>query len=553
MAKEIRNNKYLSGLYQFLGWAIKYATWDNPIVRGTDAAIKAVSATPAMPQETWFERHSTVAARVVWWCALCGALLKEGTIDVAPVVDAMGHWITQNNFEDLKLNPKNSERWADAVVGIHPYVLAHIISSEGFIEKAYDDNGGNGTLTLGSGFTINDKIHRDFAKKILGRHVGNGASITVAENRILVSEWLKQKIYPQIQQNLTRSIDSRLFVILAVAAYNKGSNTYAPGNSGHPVIQAINDGKSPDEIAATYVRAFSGIQGTKWGGLPNKFGLSALYYQGAVQDTTILNAIAEAPYTLEKHIRQNNNRLVTYDNKTNAARANGLYNPGNIDSLMLLTKYRKTQGTVQEPVKNYLTPHQCDVIQQGKLAAHVADFQDSIVHVTPQKMDASDELNAAGEEFYFDKKYAQAVEKFKAAIQKKPQNYIAYSNLAISYYKMDKYADGLKVVQDLIKSSHFAGMPDDIRGYTYYNVALCRMALGDNAQDTTAAAEHYTLARANLKLAEKFSGCVHEDMRKTLDAKINPAPHMRAAAAKVKSQSAPQKGRAPVRPKQEGR
>lgn len=59
----------------------------------------------------------------------------------------------------------DSAQWRQMTDAVHPYVLSHVISSEGFIRQLYDDNGGRGTLTIGSGFTLNDKVHRDFAKK----------------------------------------------------------------------------------------------------------------------------------------------------------------------------------------------------------------------------------------------------------------------------------------------------------------------------------------------------------------------------------------------------
>lgn len=524
MSSQVHNN-LSAEIVKFLAWAVKYVTWDNQVVHTLEKGIHA-----SWP-ETWLGRHSGVSARLLWLFALGGAVISAST-ENNKAGDKIVTPYAAKNFDDLKLNPKNQETWATDIAGVHAYVLAHIISSEGFIAQAYDDNAGNGTLTLGSGFTINDRAHRDFAAHVLGRHIGNGARITVDENRQLVSQWLKQRIYPKIRQNLKRPVDSRLFVILAVAAYNKGENIYDAGNSGRPVIDAINAGKPKDDIIAAYVRAFAGIQGTRWGGLPNKYGLCALYYQGAVNDTTILNSIAEAPYTIGTYIKENKGRLVTYEGEKSTARANGIYNPGNIDELMLLVKKRVTKGTPQQPVANYLSQSQCQIIRQGRLGSDAADFQDFILNQNNEKLDASDELNAAGEELYFDKHYASAVKKFQAAIDKKPQNYIAYSNLAISYYKIGQPADGLATVQKLIRAEFFDDMPDDIRGYTYYNVALCRMALGDGAKNPKIQQEHYAMAMANLKLAEKFSGHAHKQMHDILKSKMTPSK--KSVAAKMR-------------------
>lgn len=518
-------------IINFLSWAVKFAFLDNPVTHGVQRVLDHVG------RGTFIEQRAKFLSNVLWWFMLSSVALNV----IYP--DKEINTVKEKKFDGFKLNPLDKESWKNDVDGVHPYVLAHVISSEGFIKQAYDDNGGDGTLTLGSGFTINDITHRQFAQKILGRYVGNGAHITIDENRVLVSEWLKQKIYPKIQQNLRVPVDSRLFVILAVAAYNKGANIFAPGNSGRPVIDAINAGRDRDEINAAYVRAFAGIRGTQWGGLPNKYGLCALYHQGVINDTTIIESIAEAPYTLERHIRKNGGRLVTYEAKNRAARANGVYNPGDLDSLMKRTKYRVTKGCVQQPVRKYLTLVQCDVIDRGVLGKSGADFQDYIAKKAPEKLDESDELNIAGEELYFNKKYAAAIEKFKLAIDTKPHNYIAYSNLALSYYKMGRYADGLKVVQELIHSPYFAQMPNDIRGYTYFNVALCRMELGNGAQNASQSSEHYTKALANLNLAEKYSSRSYNTIKETLNKKIRPIDNKQAEkmrrATKVLKKASP--------------
>ena len=105
---------------------------------------------------------------------------------------------------------------------------------------------------------------------------------------------------------------------------------------------------------------------------------------------------------------------------------------------------------------------------------------------------------------------------FDAALKSNPRNYIAYSNLSIAYYKMGKYDEGLRVVQNLIKSQYLRDMPSDIKGYTYFNAALCRTAMGDAASDESARQQHYDMAMKNLRLAQKFSPCRQGQERDTL-------------------------------------
>ncbi len=478
----------------------------DQINQGIDVVIGAVNRARYNPN---------LATRVL--CAMMLAASVGGVIEYKLQDGQEDVW---GNFDHFNVTPHSDpdQRRSD-LDAVHPYVLAHIISSEGFIARAYDDNAGRGTLTLGSGFTIDDADHRRFASRILGRHVGNGASISIEENRILVSAWLHERIYPKICRDIKVPISGRLFVILAVAAYNKGDNIFAPGNSGASVAAAINSGAGANDIVAAYVSAFAGIRGTQWGGLPNKYGLCALYYLGHVSDTALLQSVAEAPYALESKIKENGGRLVTYQGRSNRARATGVYNPGNLDSLLLSVKKRVTKGSVQLPIASYLTPYQCSVIQSGRLAHGGIEFID-VASIQPvQNMSPSQEQNATGEEFYFNGQYADAIKYFKKAVESDPRNFIVYSNMALTYHKMGRSGDGLNIIQDLIHSSYFGEMPDDIRGYTYYNVAMCRMGMGDQARQVAARNKHYDMAIANLKLAEKYSGQSHSDLRRLLETK----------------------------------
>ena len=127
-------------------------------------------------------------------------------------------------------------------------------------------------------------------------------------------------------------------------------------------------------------------------------------------------------------------------------------------------------------------------------------------------------------DIYFDGNYKKAITKFKAALDKDPELYIVYSNLSLCYYKMGQYEDGLRVVQGLIESNYLKGMPNDIRGYTYYNAALCRAALGDKSKDAGQRHEHYVMAMNNLELAKKFSGNQYatfsDELQKKLGRKV---------------------------------
>lgn len=525
-----------AGGSQFLLTLARWLTADNVFLRKMEKyfsqkKVKLNQDGKPKTMSSSIKNNPNAYAHILWLLGLVavGYVGAEYGPDAVQKIKKIVSNKKSKEFKDFIIDPTvDDETWNSMIDAVHPYVLSHIISSEGFIKRVYDDNFGSGTLTIGSGFALLDKEHRNFAEKILGRRVGNGASITIEENRRLVSAWLYKKIYPKIKESIKVPIDSKLFVILSVAAYNKGSNTYSnKRNTGYPVAEAINKGKSKEDIANTYVRCFGGIKGTGWAGLVNKYAVAALYYLDDVDDITILNSIAEAPYTLEKFLPENNSRLLIYESNSRNAKAKGVRRIDNIKELLLAEKNRVTKGTRQEPVRNYLTSEQVDLIEKGlvNVSGATINYED---YVEKDKREnkakiaqKSEELNAEGEDLFFEKKYKKAITKFESALEADPKNYIVYSNLSLSYYKIGEYQRGLEVVQRLINSSFIKAMPDDIKGYTYYNAALCRTAIGDNSSDIAEKKFNYNMAQKNLKLAKKFSGLEYSDLSDMLNKKIH--------------------------------
>lgn len=514
-------------------WLIKYLLLTNAPLRRVEDKLEYIEIKNKSGKINKFKafnrRFPNFSAHLYYYMLLAGLVFGGAKVvqndNQKDKKDKTEFAYAKQNIENFSVNPTVADaEWEKQVGAIHPYVLAHIISSEGFIARAYYDNDAGGTITIGSGFTINDNRHRKFAAKVLGRNFGNGSVISPEENRRLVSAWMFDVVYPKIKKNFTVPLDSRLFEILAVAAYNRGESTFdKPGNTGYPVRAAVNAGAGRDEIISAYVRAFAGIRGTKWGGLANKYGVAAMYYLGDISNETILNAIAEAPYAIERHIKTApyNGRLLTYAGDSKFARANGVHKIDGVESLLLKTKRRMTKGTRQEPVKNYMTQLQVETIIRGGLFdPNTADWLDFSSAPVASRT-TSEKLNNDGETLFFDKDYAGAIEKFNAALKQDPKNYIVYSNLAIAYYKLGDYAAGLKVVQDLLSSKYLVTMPADVRAYTYYNAALCREALGDNAINPPEKISQYVKARDNMKLSEQWGGESHDVFMTRIDAKIN--------------------------------
>lgn len=476
------------------------------------------------------KKYPNFSAHVMWLFGL--GLISGGTYLGAEVVpdkiEQFKEWrdVKRNTmaFDDVVLNPRASdEEWQRMVDAVHPYVLAHLVSSEEYVEQIYDDNFGKGTKTIGMGFALMDETHRKFATRVLNQHIGNGFKITKEQSRDLASAWLYEKVYPKIKQHIKAPMDAKLFVILAVAGYNKGENTWAAGNKGNIVTRAINSEQKPQDIAGAYVRAFAEIKGTRWGGLSYKYGMLASYYLGNVSDQDLLNSIAGAPYMMDEYVPQG---LLVYDSNSPKARAKAVRQVDSLGVLLQKPRYRKVQGTVQEPIRAYLTDEHAELIANGyvKTGGATVKLEDFINKPAPENLTPAQQLNADGEDFYFDGNYKKAITKFKAALDKDPELYIVYSNLSLCYYKMGQYEDGLRVVQGLIESNYLKGMPNDIRGYTYYNAALCRAALGDKSKDVGQRHEHYVMAMNNLELAKKFSGNQYatfsDELQKKLGRKV---------------------------------
>lgn len=524
-----------AGGAQFMLWMARVMALDNSALRKMEEKYAQMDMQPKKVKDKktgetkvknpgavkkFAQKYPNLSAHITWYFAL--ATLVGGGYTTYEIIDGQEKSIFKNeqpSIDNFVINPDApDEAWNSQISAIHPYVVMNAFLTEGFIRDAYYDNGKNsGTLTIGIGFTINDKKHRDFAKRILGRPLGNGSRVTVEESRRLTDAWLLEEIYPKMRKHLHTKMSARTFISLAITAYNAGENTYAPGNSGAPVCKAVNSGKSKEEIANVLVQQFGKIRGTQWPGMPNKYAVCALYMLGDVSDEAILNSIGEAPYALDTHLKQDEEYLAKFNNKTmekgklliyssqnKKAKPTGFIRLDNINELLQKQKYRVTKGTKQVPNRECMTEYEVQTILAGKVFGNnVIDYRMAEIQqsASESKMTDSEKLNEEGEEFFFDKKYDKAIRKFEDALKADEKNYIVYSNLSIAFYKNGKYEQGLKVVQDLITSNLFADMPRDVRAYTYYNAGLCREKLGDLETDPVKQKEHYNKARANYKLA----------------------------------------------------
>lgn len=412
---------------------------------------------------------------------------------------------------------------------IHWYIVKDIIQSEGFVEEMYSDVGQkSGYLTIGSGYMVgkvNPKGDKDKAtlkerkayfKKVIGRPLVNGTKITHQENRVLVTSWLNDKVYPKVDKQIKVPISAKLYSMLIIGAYNRGENIYAPNNSGEGIMAAVNAGKSYEEIAPMLSDLF--VNGNA--GLIPKYGIEAHKLLGNITDEDVLESLANSPYKMKTSKLWEDKKLRMEYGKDVAKDLRAISNAD---------IYKNGRVYKQLSVKEYLTKHQVEFILAGKLFGDNAlDFIEEFQkeekekqQALPKNVQKSQSLNEQGEALYTDGDYTGAVKKFEQAIKENPKNYILYSNISIAYYKAGNYAAGLKVVNDLLESEYLKDMPSTERAYAHYNAAMCAEKLGDNEKDLQKKFEIYAVARDHIKESESLRMTEHDTFKKRVQGKIN--------------------------------
>ena len=522
-------------LFRFLLWATKYVALDNHLMRAIEKELRnmEVGKNKAGKDKAFsaaLKKYPDLAAFIIYYLMVAMTLGGVRAYQEITEDDISTENVTMvpRPVDDFKIDPNVSdEEWRRQIDAIHPYVMMETILSEGFVPEMYSDVGQtSGYLTIGSGYMVGQvrptgkigrsilKERKAFFKKVLGRPLLNGTKINYAENQVLMTAWYKQRVYPQLRRALKKPIGVRLFVELAIAAYNRGEGIYKTDQDGYPLMRLVNFGANDTVIA----NAFSCFFKDGNAGLRPKYGIAAHRVLGDISDADVLNALANAVYKVSDKKLWNSDGTLK------------LKEPGQVAELLLAVKnadiVKNGRTYRQNPVREYLTAAQVKTILAGGLfEADTASFVPAPAPAPVQTPDSvnADRLNEEGEELYDNGDYAGAVEKFKAALAQNPRQYIVYSNLSIAYYKMGDFDSGLRVVQDLIKSEHMKNMPDNLKAYSYYNAALCYEGLADQEKDLAEKLNLYDRARKNAGIAEHLLNTTYKSFNNRIEKKIKAA------------------------------
>ena len=432
----------------------------------------------------------------------------------------------RREIDAIKINPSGTqEDWIKQMDAIWPYLYMETILSEGFINEAYADVGDTkGYLTIGSGYMIGKanprgkkdraiiKERKAFFKKVLGKPFVNGVQITYEENQILMRAFYETYVWPYMKKAFTEPMDAHLFIELCIANFNRGSGIYNDGNDGAEIKKAVNQGDSLVQI----VNKFDDLCKSGFDGLLPKYGVAAHRVLGDISDENVLNSLANSVYTISKRNVWENGVLKQYSDI-----AQDLIDVNNTD----VKKNGKTY--IQHQVRDYLTPWEVETITNGKLfIASITDFQG----VSEQEETTAQKLNEQGEALYVSEDYMAAIDKFNLALKQDPDMYIVYSNLVLSYYKLGEYERAINIVNGLMNSQRFKLMPASVKGYTYYNVALCYEKLGDRAKDAKQQLEYYQLAKTNAETGQNVAHTRYVDFVKRINSKISTVGKSKAVA-----------------------
>ena len=477
------------------------------------------------------KKNSRAAAYITWYLMLLSVIggvgvvknkdkIKENVKDkVDNVKNAVHRFLTRKiqneTINTLKIDPTlPQEEWMAQIDAIWPYIYMETILSEGFVNEAYADVGEtSGYITIGSGYMIGKatpKGEKDrqlieerkrFFQKVLGKPYVNGVSVSYEENRMLVRAFYEQFVWPYVKKQFTKPIDAHLFIELGIGMYNRGSGIYKNNYDGAEIRSAVNNERKLADIA----NMFDDLCKSGNAGLEPKYGIAGNRVLGNIRDSVVLYSFANSVYQMNAKKLWNNGSLKEYPEIE-------------VDLMNVVSADIHKNGKTYKQLKlnEYLRPDEVDKIANGEL------FRDFVLQ--PQQTKATEssaeKLNEQGEKLYVDGKYEAAIKKFEQAIKENPKLYIVYSNLVIAYYQLGEYDNGITIVDNTINMPDFSNASKEVKGYTYFNGALCYEKLGDNETDSVKKQYYYNKAKEYATTGENVAKTKYKSLMNRLNKKI---------------------------------
>ena len=425
-----------------------------------------------------------------------------------------------HNINTIKIDPNlPKDQWLAQIDNIWEYIYMETVLSEGFVNEAYADVGDTGGyMTIGSGYMIGKtkpsgnkdraiiKERKNFFEKVLGKPYTNGVSVSYEENERLVRAFYETYVWPSMKNSFSTPMDAHLFIELGIGMYNRGQGIYKDKQDGQDIRQSVNDDESLNDI----VNRFDDLCKAGNAGLRPKYGVAAHRVLGNISDRDILDSYANSVYQMSSKKLWKDGSLLVYDDVAK-----------DLKNVRTANIQKNGRTYEQKRLREYLSPSAVAVIEKGGLFDNDFVFDNKTPSIKQET--SAEKLNELGEKLYDDGDYKGAIKKFELAIRENPNLYIVYSNMAISYYQLGEYNKGLKVIDNFIASSNFNSAPKEVKGYTYFNGALCYEKLGDTETRKSKKIAYYNKAKEYAAKGEAVANTQYKSLNSRIDNKIKEA------------------------------
>ena len=297
-------------------------------------------------------------------------------------------------------------------------------------------------------------------------------------------QYLKDYVYGQIKDNMTREMTAMEFVALCVAGYQ------LPGHI--PLMcQQLSNAKTPQEIADAFMTPTM----YNYGGTPKRRWVCGMLAAGYITLEDVLNADVDAFYGP--------------DQNTFIRKGHFICLPATIEYVMSLERSHSTREVVES-------------LNDGQLALNQLGKGVRVHRVEVEKDNESEQIEESmttlisAKKMYDKGDFESAAELFERAIKEDPNNMEAYSSLALTYKKLGDKNKSLeyyeKCTETVKECNAYMNQHRDllydavVKASSYYNAGLAREAMAKIYEDkgeSGNAQANYNKALQNYKTARE--------------------------------------------------